>query len=262
MKIPKITCALPCKTAVVLALAIIYVGLSGCAGYVKKYDEETGEKIESIPAGVAVLETSAARHAECEDEVNPMAAFAASNCNDPNLKEDGQTACYQTKQLALFAVALGVKQGGDSCHQQVAEETKAFFAAQSAKYRQWGTVGKAGVIGGFTYLGAKSLFDAFAAASSAGDVSIGTLNATKSDDPYGIGGEGGGGTGGDVSGDQIINIGSGKVASGRGQLNDSVDKAINTPLDGDSNFDGNGNPTGITIDDAYDGSGNTLDGLL
>ena len=96
--------------------------------------------------------------------------------------------------------------------------------------------------------------------SDSGDnITTGNITATKSDDPYGVGGEGGGGTGGDVKGSQVINIGSGSTATDRAMLNQNVDKAIGVPLDGDSNFDevAAGAQGGIIIDDKQDGSSNS-----
>jgi hypothetical protein len=231
-------------------VVLIATSMSGCAGNVKKYND-AGEKIEQVPAAVAVMQAAAEQMEECPQPVSYMLTV------DDITKLSASAQAEAMRAIPMIMLISMIQTNNENCYTAIAAETKAFFVAQAAKYNQWGSVGRAGVIAGFSYLGAKSLFDAFAAASSAGDISIGTLNATKSDDP--ILGEGGGTA--SVNGDQVINIG-GTTSAGRSQLNSNVDKAIGTPLDGDSNFDGNGNPTGIVIDDRNDGSDNAFEGIF
>ena len=249
-------CAMPCKAMVVILVAFSFALLNGCAGSVKTTKPD-GTKI-STPAAVAVMEASALAHDTCAEERDIMAEFAGLNCNDPSLKEGGQEECYQTKQMAMFAVALTEKDNGERCHAQIASEAKAYFASQAGKYNMWGSIGRAGIWGGVTVFGIKSFTGMVdGAISAAGDeINTGNINVTKSDDPM-TGGEGGGDTGG--IGGQTVTIGSGSVASGERSAVIDSEKAINFP--GDSNMDADGTTagtTGVTLDDSGDGGGNSI----
>ena len=136
--------------------------------------------------------------------------------------------------------------------------TKAFFAAQSAKYNMWGSLGRAGIWGTVTWFGVKGVTDALQAGyDAAGDnIATGNITVTKSDDPVG-GGEGSS-VNSDIGGQAIV-IGSGKAATDKGIAMDA-EKGIG--FTGDSNMDADGQPAGTTGINLNDDDGNNNSGRL
>jgi len=109
-----------------------------------------------------------------------------------------------------------------------------------------------GVWGAATAFGLYQIGKGWTAASeNAGDtITTGNISVTKSDDPI-ASGEGGGVASRDIGGQSVV-IGSGRAATDQAQIVDNVDKNLSTPIRGDSNLDGNGDPSGIVIQDPDD----------
>lgn len=221
-----------CVTAclVVFGLATI-VGMSGCAGTLQ--ETRPDGTVVKTPASVAVIQASADSHATCGEEMG----FSLSVDEISKLSASAQAEAMRNVPMMALLGYLKEKEGG-GCHEQIASETREFFRAQSVKYQQFGMVGKTGLIGGFTYLGFKSMFDALAAVGQVGDTNIGEVNVSGATD--GASGEGSF-TGGNV--EQNINLGNGSLSNATdGGMNSFGEK----PIQGDGN----------SFDDSGDGSNN------
>jgi len=205
-----------------ILIGAITLLLSACAGTVKTYDAQTGKKISSIPAGVAVMQAGANQLDKCPEQ----ASYAMSVDDITKLSASAQAEAV--RNIPMMALLGMIQSRDDNCYSAVARSTQEFFKAQSVKYQQWGMVGQAGVIGGFTYLGAKSLFSSLAAASAVGDSYIGELNISGTSRGGNSGGEGVAGLGGAL--DQNINIGNGTQNRAAGSLNFGE-----KPINGDGN---------------------------
>lgn len=159
----------------------------------------------------------------------------------------------QLMNLTQMAIANMAGDPEAACHKAIATEATAYYMMEAKRSsNRWG-FGKFLAGTAAAYFIVSEWSSALASAASNGDINIGSINQTKSDDPTS-----GEGTGGGVEGSQVLNIGSGNVATGQGMTNETVDKAMHTTFkDAESNLDGSGSPSGVVLEDGLDGSGNS-----
>jgi hypothetical protein len=219
-----------------ILIATIAIGaialLPGCAGTVKKTNADGSEV--STPAHVAVIQASAQAHETCGTE---QIGFTLSVDEISKLSASAQAEAMRNVPMMALLGYIQQKEGG-GCHSQIAAATREYFKSQAIKYQQFGMVGRAGVIGGFTYLGARAFFQSISAMNAGGDTHIGEVNVSGATD--GASGEGAM-TGGSVT--QNVNLGNGSLTNAaEGGVNAFGEK----PILGDGN----------TFDDSGDGSNN------
>jgi len=182
--------------------------------------------VDTTPASVAVIQASALSHQSCGKEEK---SFSLNVDEISKLSASAQAEAMRNVPMMALLGYIQSKESGGGCHEQIASETREYFKSQSVKYQQWGMVGRAGVIGGFTYLGAKSIIDGIAAAGAVGDTHIGEVNVSGNS-TGGAGGMAAGGAGGDVT--QSISLGN-------GSLNNAASGGLNAfgekPIHGDGN---------------------------
>ena len=215
------------RSIFILLVVLLFFAVAGCAGSSKI--EYADGRTESIPAAVSVMEASALAHSSCEPAQQQLDVTEITK-----LSASAQAEYMRNVPMMMVLGLLQDKDGG--CHAQVASATKEYFRSQATKYQQWGMVGRAGVVGGFAYLGVKSVVDAIAAAGAVGDTNVGEINVSAGS--QGAAGEEFGVPGGSVN--QNVNIGNGTLTSaGEGGVNAFGEK----PILGDGNtFNDNDSP--------------------
>ena len=239
-----------------ISIAIISLFLTACAGTVNTYNSE-GKIQSKTPAAVAVAEAAALGHEACgstEQDSNLLSVEELAKLSASAQAE------YMKSLPMLMAMGVIQAQAGDptdDCHAQVASEAKMYFKSQETKYAQYGKVGVTGLIAIPTAWVLKAGLDTVEAlGTDSGDtVTTGDIMMTKSDDPT----AGEGGTGGDVNGSQVLNLGSGSTATDQGQVvGGGVDKNINTGFGNKSTSNQDNNTDGPNvINDEGDGAGNS-----
>ena len=234
---------------VLLGITMVLL-LAGCSAGIRT--ELPDGTVSEIDEDVALMQTAAGIQQAClEQAVSQGVRLSVGELE--KLSASGQEAYFDYMQMQTVVNALKSQGGGSPC----GSEIRAYYTAQAAKHGAWAGTVKSGLGWGFGFLIGKSMFDAFEGmASSAGDhYNVGDVNVQKSDDPTGTGGEGAG-TGGDVNGSAVVNIGRGQVATDQAQIPTNVDKNINTGFGNkaSSNQDQNRDPN--RIDDGGDGSNN------
>jgi len=191
------------KTAI--AIIVLALTLTGCAGYVTKPD---GTK---IPAAVAIQEAAAKAHEACPPEIAYIPVpDGIEKC------EPGDDACHFAKAIVGVSNSFAKVEHAEeqqeglatNCHAQVAKEVDSFNEALETKYKQGGNATQTAL----RWVGGYLIVDTVTSNTvpQQGDTNVDTVNVNANSGSGGSGSEGAGGTSGSVT--QNVNIGPGKAS--------------------------------------------------
>lgn len=253
------------KTIIVLFIvAVAAMFLGGCSGTMKSETIQTVNTVDAngnpvsvvtktdttTPKDIAHEDELVDKHATCRRPVQISSGVAASLglIRPMELKSGAAQAEYieavsDGQLIALTQMAIANMAGDPeaACHEAISKEAAAYYMMEAKRSsNRWG-FGKFLAGTAAAYLIVSDWSSTLASAASNGDINIGSINQTKSDDPS-TGGEGGGSLNSEIGG-QVINIGSGQAGTDRA-IPFTAEKGIG--FSGDSNMDADGAPAGTT----------------